>query len=97
MKNYQISYADGNLQVLKKKITVLAKPIYKEYGSEYVFRGTEFIAAASQFMGSDKITGVKLNSPGTQPKASVGEYSLAISEVVGNGIDNYDITPHQLL
>lgn len=92
MKNYQISYADGNLQVLKKKISVSAKSIYKEYGSEYVFRGTECTAAASQFVGSDKITGAKLNSQGAQSKASVGEYSLAISEVAGNGIDNYDIT-----
>ncbi|NDP20472.1 MAG: hypothetical protein GZ091_05280 [Paludibacter sp.] len=92
LNNYLISYADGNLQVLKKKISVYAKAIYKEYGCEYVFKGDEFEANTSQFVGSDKITGVQLNSQGAQSKASVGEYTLAITNVSGNGIENYDIT-----
>ena len=93
LTNYLISYADGNLQVLKKKISVSAKPIFKVYGSEYVFRGDEFESNASQFVGNDKITGVQLNSLGAQSKASVGEYTLSITDVSGNGIENYDITP----
>ena len=92
MNNYLISYADGNLQVLKKKINVSAKSISKVYGSQYVFRGTEFESAAIQFVGSDKLTGVLLNSTGAQTKASVGEYTLSITGVSGDGMDNYDIT-----
>ncbi|MDD3322431.1 MAG: MBG domain-containing protein, partial [Paludibacter sp.] len=92
MNNYLISYEEGKLQVLKKKISVLAKQIYKEYGSEYVFKGDEFEADINQFIGSDKVTGILLNSQGAQAIASVGEYSLSISNVSGNGIENYDIT-----
>lgn len=92
LNNYLISYVDGNLQVLKKKISVYPKAIFKEYGCEYIFKGDEFEANANQFVGSDKITSVQLNSQGAQSKASVGEYTLAITNVSGNGIENYDIT-----
>ena len=92
LNNYHIAYADGNFKVLKKKISVYAKAIYKEYGTEYVFKGDEFETAITQFVGTDKITGVQLNSQGAQSIASVGEYSLAITNVSGNGIENYDIT-----
>ena len=92
LKNYLISYADGNLQVLKKKINVSAKPIFKVYGSEYIFKGDEFESNANQFVGNDKITGIVLNSQGAKINASVGQYNLSVTDVTGNGIENYDIT-----
>lgn len=91
VNNYQILYADGSFQVTKKKITVFAKPVTKIYGSEYVFKGNEFQVDATQLIGTDSISGVRLNSQGTQKKASVGEYTLSITDVVGSGLDNYDI------
>ena len=91
MENYLISYEDGRLQIQKKKINVSAKPIYKVYGCEHIFKGDEFETAQHQFIGSDKITTVKLNSQGAKCIASVGEYSLSISDIFGNGLENYDI------
>lgn len=92
LNNYQIVYENGNLQVLPKKITVSPKPIYKEYGKEYVYKGDEFVTDKNQFVGSDKITGVILNSQGSLNTSSVGQYVLSITNVSGNGLDNYDIS-----
>ncbi|MFT3753463.1 MAG: MBG domain-containing protein [Paludibacter sp.] len=91
LRNYLIQYIDGNLQVTKKKINISAKPISKIYGNEYVFKGDEFEADLNQLITGDKITGVKLNSQGAQKKASVGEYSLSITDVSGYRLENYDI------
>ncbi len=91
LKNYLIQYADGNLIVTKKKVNIAAKPISKIYGNEYVFKGDEFEADLSQLVKGDKITGVKLNSQGAQKKASVGDYTLSITDVSGYRLENYDI------
>ena len=91
MKNYQITYADANFQVFKKKIFVSAKSFSKVYGSDYVFNGSEFEALSTQFVGNDKITGVTLNSSGAQAKVSVGQYSASLTSVIGDGMNNYDI------
>jgi len=93
LKNYLITYTDGNFQVLKKKITVSAKSISKVYGCEYVFKGDEFESVATQLVGTDKITGVLLNSPGAAATVCVAQYTLSIKNVSGDGIENYDITP----
>ena len=91
MNNYQITYSDATLQVVKKKITVSAKPLSKVYGSNYLFRGNEFISDSLQLVGNDKINSVKLNSQAVQMRASVGEYNLSITDVLGFRLDNYDI------
>jgi uncharacterized repeat protein (TIGR02543 family) len=91
LNNYQITYSDATLLVVKKKITVSAKPVSKVYGSEYLFRGNEFATDSSQLVGTDKIYSVKLNSQASQKKASVGQYNLTITDVVGFRLDNYDI------
>jgi uncharacterized repeat protein (TIGR02543 family) len=91
LKNYLIQYTDGNLLVTKKKINISAKPISKIYGNEYVFKGDEFEADLAQLVKGDKISGVKLNSQGAQKKASVGDYTLSITDVSGYRLENYDI------
>ena len=91
LNNYLIVYENGNLQILPKKITVYPKSIYKEYGTEYVYKGNEFVIDKNQFVGDDKITGVILNSVGSASTSTVGQYVLSITNVFGNGLENYEI------
>lgn len=91
LDNYNILFQDATLLVTRKPLSVTAKPLSKVYGSEYVFKGDEFLAETSQLVGNDTINAVKLNSQATQKKTPVGEYILSISEYSGVGLDNYEI------
>ncbi len=91
LNNYTLQFVDGNLQVTPKSIIVLADTLNKEYGSEYIFKGTEFTVNNADLIGNDKINTAKLNSIATQKTASVGEYMLSITDVSGYGLENYNI------
>lgn len=91
LNNYTLQFVDGNLQVTPKSIIVLADTLSKEYGSEYILKGTEFTINNADLIGNDKINTAKLNSIATQKTASVGEYMLSITDVSGYGLENYNI------
>lgn len=89
--NYNLQFADGNLQVLPKTLTVYADTLSKEYGSDYILRGAEFKVDQNELIGNDIINSAKLNSIATQKTASVGEYTVTITDVSGYGLENYNI------
>lgn len=91
LHNYNINYSDGLLQVYKKSLIVQADSLHKTYGTEFIFKGTEFLVDNTQLVGIDKVNSVKINSQGAQKRASVGEYILAVTDVSGFGLENYDV------
>lgn len=91
LENYNLNFADGNIQVVKRQLTVTARRITKEYGIEYIFKGDEFEVDKNELAGNDFVHSVKLNSIATNKKASVGEYVLSVTDVSGFNLENYSI------
>lgn len=81
-----------SLTVKKAVLTIIAATIAKEWGTEYLFSGTEF--TASGLIGSDNVASVDLSSTGVSSDASKGNYAISISinNSSGTGLGNYDIT-----
>ena len=91
LSNYSITYQPGNIVVDKKPLTITANPLQKIYGAEYVFQGNEYQTSLSQLVGDDEITLLSFSSVAGPFKAPVGDYSLNITGISGNRLENYDI------
>ena len=89
--NYTISYANGQLAVSPKALTVTANSSSKTYGQALTFAGTEF--TASGLVNSDMVTGATLMSSGAAATATVvgSPYPIVPSDAVGTGLSNYTI------
>ncbi|MEC8787268.1 MAG: MBG domain-containing protein, partial [Pseudomonadota bacterium] len=64
----------------------------KTYGDVIAFVGNEFTITDGQLFFSDSLDSATLSSTGSGALASVGDYSIDISNAVGSGLSNYNIT-----
>jgi filamentous hemagglutinin family protein len=90
LANYSISYQTGELSVTPASLTITARNQTKTYGTTLNLGPTAFDAVG--LVGSDSISSVTLSSPGSEPLAIVGSYSIAASGPGGQGLGNYLIT-----
>ena len=93
LANYEITYVPGTLTVTKVAITITANDQTKEYGDEFTFQGTEYTVTGT-FKGSDGVTSVTLASDGAAAAAAYNAsgYPITVSDAVGTGLANYEIT-----
>ncbi len=94
IENYEITYVDGTLTILKRALQITANDGVKAYGEELVFKGTEFSITDGSLFGDDAVTSVTLASdgaPATAPCRAEG-YPITPSAAVGKGLENYEIT-----
>jgi hypothetical protein len=91
LSNYDITYADGELTVDLKTLTITAADQSKTYGDAFTFLGTEFTPVG--LVNSDAVTSVTFTSAGTPATATVSgsPYTILASDALGTGLDNYDI------
>ncbi len=73
-------------------LTITADNESKTYGDTYTFNGTEFNATGLIKGTSDSVTSATLTSAGTVASAAFGTYPINISNVVGTGLSNYNIS-----
>lgn len=92
LTNYLILFGEGDLTVEKRDLTATADDAVKTYGEIVQFDGTEF--TVDGLANADTVTGVSLQSDGTDADAGVtgSPYAIEPSDAVGTGLANYDIT-----
>ncbi|MDE1152509.1 MAG: MBG domain-containing protein [Micavibrio sp.] len=90
LSNYNISYANGGLTVGKADLTVKANDASKDFGSNYLFNGTEF--SITGLRNSDSVSSVTLGSAGAGVTAPLGAYGITASNASGTGLSNYNIS-----
>lgn len=91
--NYAITYTAGVLTVAPRALTVTSLDLNKVYGDRLDADGTtQVTTGAGQLVNGDQLLGVTLTSPGSDPAAGVGGYTLTPSAAVGIGLANYSIT-----
>jgi hypothetical protein len=90
--NYTITYMDGVLTILPAPLTVTAHDQTKPYGSNFVFKGTEFTDAG--LVNADTVNSVTLTSLGATASAAVAgsPYPIIPTNAVGTGLGNYTPT-----
>ena len=89
---YNISFVDGNLQIVTADIVLKAVDQNKIYGDTLTFDGTEYVIDSGQLFFSDNITSVDLTSAGAVATANVGNYDVDASNAQGTGLSNYSIS-----
>jgi mucin-19 len=92
--NYNITYEPGHLTIIPKTLIITANNASKIYGTEYAFAVT---APSNDFtvqglVALDTVTSVSITSEGSASLAPTGEYAINISNAIGTGLLNYDIT-----
>ncbi len=93
LENYDITYVNGTLDVTQAPLTISANDQTKSYGDTLVFDETsDFSITAGTLFNNDAVDEVTLASAGADADADVGSYAIAISDPIGDGLDNYDIT-----
>ena len=94
LENYEITYADGKLTMVKRAITVKANDAEKTYGEELTFAGTEFAVTAGSLASGDSLTSVTLTCDGAAANVAwrAEGYAIVASDAQGEGLENYEIT-----
>jgi hypothetical protein len=92
LSNYSITYVDGGLTVHKAPLTITADNETKTFGTTFIFNGTEY--SNSKLYNNDAISNVSLSSAGagSSATAALSPYPISVSNAVGSGLSNYDIT-----
>lgn len=90
--NYNVSLINGTFIVTPAPLTVTANDQSKTEGNAFTFTGNEF--TASELRNDDSIDSVDLFSDGADIEASADDspFSIIVEDVLGEGLDNYDIT-----
>lgn len=93
LDNYDITLISGALTVNPAPLTITALDQLKIEGREFSFLGDEFLAGEFAVPG-DTVTSVTLESEGADASAlaTSSPFAITVSDPVGVGIDNYDIT-----
>ena len=92
--NYDISYVDGSLSVNKAALTVNASNASKTYGGDIASLSGYSV---SGLLAGDSLTALDLISLGTSATANVGTYAINATNLVGTGLDNYNLTTNGAL
>jgi filamentous hemagglutinin family protein len=90
--NYTITYANGELKVAKRDLTITANNASKIFGDTQTFDGTEF--KADDLQNNETIGSVTLTSTGTDATADAGSYKITAKDATDGTFDagNYSIT-----
>jgi uncharacterized repeat protein (TIGR02543 family) len=80
------------LVIAQAPLTLTANSFYKKQGLLYEFDGSEFAITDGELFGDDEITSATITSDGAAADAIEGDYAIDISNAVGNGVENYNIT-----
>ncbi|MEJ0105659.1 MAG: MBG domain-containing protein [Bacteroidota bacterium] len=99
------TYSSGTdnepLAIGKAAVTITAKSQTKQYGDTFIFTGEPDEFTVEGLEPGDAVTSATLNSAGAPASALANgsPYSIAISNAIGTGLDNYDIqyVPGQLI
>jgi len=89
LANYNITYANGSLNVSKATLIVYVGTASKIYGQTPTLTNQYTV---SGLKNSDGVTSVDLTSTGAAAAASVGNYALNGSNAQGAGLGNYNIS-----
>lgn len=90
--NYVITFLPGDLTVTNAPLTIIANDTDKVYGAEFSFAGDEFTTDPAALYNGDAITNLTLTSDGTNRLATCREYEIVVTNALGIGLENYDIT-----
>jgi hypothetical protein len=88
--NYTLSFTGAVFEITRASLTITANDITKAEGQEFVFAGTEF--TTSVLVTGDEVTSATITSAGAPANALPGNYPIVISDAVGTGLGNYNIT-----
>ena len=92
--DYTFEVVPGSLEVTKRPLEITARNGQKEYGRSFAFGGKEYRITGGKLLAGDSITKVTLQSDG-RVKAAVYKpegYPITITDIKGNGLENYEIT-----
>lgn len=93
LENYEITeYRNGTLTVTNAPLMVIANDTNKVYGAEFSFKGDEYKTIPEDLYNTDEITNLALTSDGTNRLAECTEYDIVVTNALGIGLENYDIT-----
>lgn len=90
LENYAVTYKSGQMTVVRAKMTIAARPVSKTYGDAYVFSADNYDVTG--LLNADAVSHVTLDSKGAAASAAVGGYAITLSQAIGTGLANYDIT-----
>ena len=85
--NYSLIQSMLTADISPKALIIVPNTLTKSYRTKLTFTGTEFTAEG--LIQGDIVTGVILNSPGTDPSALVGTYPISAE---GGENNNYSFT-----
>ncbi len=86
--NYAFNYVSGTLTISQAGLTITAGNTNKVYGQARTLTGF----STTGLINSDTVTGVTLTSSGAAGTATVGAYSIAVTNAAGSGLTNYSIS-----
>ena len=93
LSNYTINYISGTLLVNPATLTITANNDSKTYGTLKVFASSAFTWNGLVTANGDTVTGIsEFSSTGSTVSATVGNYSIQISDATGTGLSNYTIS-----
>ena len=96
LANYLIAYANGNLHLNQRPLTITATSQTKPYGQIFTPDGTsQFVTVPSQLVNGNTVGSVTLTSAGFATLAAVATpgttYPIVPSAAIGSGLQNYVI------
>ncbi len=89
---YNITYVGNFFEITPADLQITANSQSKTYGDVFVFNGTEFSVTGGTLFFSDSVDSATLASLGAVGTAGVGNYDIDISNAVGTGLSNYNIS-----
>jgi|GEM_PF-1486443 len=89
---YNFDFVSGDLNITPAALIITARNVEKPYGTIKVFSGNEFEVSGLQY--NDTVTSTTIISAGSLINAAASNtpYHILISDAVGTGLDNYNIT-----
>src|SRR5258707_15575079 len=96
LANYLIAYANGNLHLNQRPLTITATSQTKPYRQTFTPDGTsQFVTGPGQLVNGNTVGNVTLTSAGYAPLATVTTpgptYPITPSAAIGSGLLNYVI------
>ena len=90
--NIESERVQATLTIQTKPLTITADDQIKVVGLVFTFTGNEFSAVGLVDNGIDEVSSATLSSTGSPAGAAIGTYPILISNAVGTGLNNYNIS-----
>ena len=93
LENYEVTILPGVLTITPAALTITADDQEKRFGEEFIFAGTEF--TVSGLLNDDAVTSATLSSegaPSDAPLTGAAGVAILITDPLGTGLENYEIT-----